>query len=362
MKRSSRYRTQLHNIKASFPRFPDSSNPDFPADALQIAYRKYTATSSQPAHAKVFNLVFLHGTGMNKGIWHYHIDKLYQKCHSIDVHVNVVLAIDAVNHGHLAQINRGKLGKNFDYRDFALDAAKVCQAEHETLKFAKTIIVGHSMAAFVSLIAVYMYPTMFESCVLLNPTCYQPNTEYDTPYEPFLTWERKKYMETEFYFGVGENWKEKIIEYMGTKGLYRGFNREVLANMMEDEFPPEPEVRGLGEGASVYVELNTSKKQTLITYFGGLEALLKTTPIFAGVQVPVYRILGEFDTAKEADRRRLEMAMPKMKTIYLKGQKHLVQGTRPDMFVELMMEILEARKFAEPTVFPYLDLTLRLKL
>lgn len=303
------------------------------------------------------NLIFLHGTGMNKAIWHYHIDQLYERCWLFGVHINVVLAVDAVNHGTSALLNKGKLGDVVDWRDFSLDVAEVARAEKDVF-FAgnKNILVGHSMAGFVSLYLTFLHPALFDSCVVLNPVCYASSNKSESPYEPFLTWERKKYMETTFSLDPGADWKHHVLEYMNTRSFYRNFDPKVLANMLEDEYPPNP------LNGTTVIDLNTTKKQTLITYLGGYDAMVQTLAVFSGIRVPVYRILGELDTAADEVRNRLQEAIPAMKTTVLPGQKHLVHGLHPDLFVDTLVEILKERVSAVPPKFARLELALKLKL
>lgn len=355
------YTHSIESAQASFPRYPDSLAPGISPDALKVAYRRYKATRHPPPNLTKFNLVFLHGTGMNKGVWHYHIDRLYEKCWDLGIHIDVVLAMDTINHGTSAQVNNGKLGKVLDWRDVAYDVAKIGEVEKLCLLSGnyKNVLVGHSMAGLVSLFLAFIRPALFNACVVLNPVCYLPNDSLASPYEPFMTWRRKKYMETNFHFESPKNWKQKVIEYMLNKSFYREFDKRVLENMLEDEYPEtEPQDNGL----SITVKLNTTQEQTLITYFGAKEATKRVPPTFSGIVVPVYRILGELDISWEAARQKLQEAIPGMKTYLLPGEKHLLHGVHPDLFVNTLFEILKERKFAPATKFPYLDPDLRLKM
>lgn len=79
---SDLYESKLITVPAAFPRYPGSvilSQPsNNPEDyRLDVCYRKYKTKSYVSDQPKI-NIVFLHGNGMNKGIWHYHIDKFVQ--------------------------------------------------------------------------------------------------------------------------------------------------------------------------------------------------------------------------------------------------------------------------------------------
>lgn len=357
---SNLYNCELKTVQASFPRYPGSLTPGIASDALKISYRRYQPSRACPPGAAKFNLVFLHGTGMNKGIWHYHIDQLYQKCWDLGIHIGVVLAVDTINHGASAVANQGKLGKVLDWRDASYDVARIAEAElADFLSTTKNILVGHSMAGLVSLYLSYVRPSLFDACVVLNPVCYLSKQSIESPYEPFITWQQKKYMETEFEVQPHENWREKVESYMRLKSFYRYFDQRVLDYMLEDEYPKlGPETNSQG----TTVQLNTTQRQTLITYYGSIESTRRIAPIFPEIQVPVYRLLSELDSSLEEHRVWLQRAIPSMKTIALPGEKHLVHGTNPDLIVDKLFGILEQRKSAPATYFLFIDPDMALKL
>lgn len=344
---SALYTHTLETVQAPFPRYPNSVAPGNPPDVLKVCYRRYKASHSAPRGTQTLNMVFLHGTGMNKGIFHYHIDQLYEKCHTIGVHVNLVLAVDSINHGLSAAANKGKLGSDLDWRDIAYDVARIAELEKSDLLHGdKNLLVGHSMAGAVSLYLSFLRPALFDAVVVLNPVCYRPGDGSFPPHEPFVSWRNRGYMETEFQANSAE-WRQQIREYMANKSFYRGFDPRVLDNMIEDEIPLDPV--DWARGATV--KLHTSQKQTLITYFGSNMSLSRIEPVFSGIEVPVYRILGELDTASPSARARLERAIPAMKTCFLPGEKHLLHGIHPDLFVETLMTIIEERRDAEGALF-----------
>ncbi|SGZ51096.1 CIC11C00000005552 [Sungouiella intermedia] len=353
---SDLYSYTLKSTQAASPRYPQSLAPGVRGNALKIAYRKYMASRSPPPKAVVVNLVFMHGTGMNKGVWHYHIDQLYQKCWAVGVHVNMVLAMDAANHADSAHLNKGKLGKVFDWRDLSYDGIKMAEAESdELLAGNKNVLVGHSMGGFVSLYMTILRPALFDALVMLNPVCYKI---IESPYYPFVAWESKGYMETEFKLKSPENWKEHVFKYMRKRSFFREFDDRILENMMADDMPEGP----VQEGDEWVVRLKTSKIQTLITYFGASEALLIIPDIYSSCHVPAYRILGSLDTTTEEVQNKLARALPQMQTYFLKGEKHIVQGIHPDIFVDCMTSILMDVKDKPKPVYPIVDPDQRLKL
>lgn len=352
---SKLYKYTLESTQASFPRYPGSVAPGVRGDALRIAYRKYVPTRPPPTNAVVMNLVFMHGTGMNKGIWHSHINKLYEKCWQFGIHVNIVLAMDTINHGDSAQLNEGKLGKAMDWRDVSYDAIELARAESDVLLAGhKNILVGHSMGGFVSLYTTFLQPALFDALVMVNPVCYID----ELAQVPFDNWASKGYMETEFRMETPENWQENVFKYMRSRSFFRQFDNTVLENMMADDMPGGP----VKEGSEWIVRLKTTKQQALYTYYGGIEPMKTLHPIFKACYVPSYRILGSLDTATIEAQEKLAKALPKMKTINLEGEKHNLHGIHPDLFVETVFSIMKDVKFAPKPVFPFHGPNLRLNL
>lgn len=353
---SNLYTYTLESTQAACPRYPESVAPGVRGDALKVAYRKYKPTSSPPPNAVVINLVFMHGTGMNKGIWHSHIDQLYEKCRHFGIHLNLVLAMDAANHGDSAQLNKGKLGKVFDWRDLSYDGISMAWAERdELLAGHKNILVGHSMGGLVSLYMTFLRPALFDALVMVNPVCYPVSP---SPFWPFDDWAAKGYMETEFQLDSPDNWQEHVLEYMRTRSFFRQFDTTVLGNMLADEMPEGPEK----EGNKWVVRLKTTKQQTLLTYYAGVGSMLVLSPIYLACHVPSYRILASLDTSTDEAQENLAIALPQMKTILLEGEKHNLHGIHPELFVETLVSIMKEVKTAPKPVFPYPDPGRRLNL
>lgn len=353
---SNLYTYTLESTQAASPRYPESVAPGVRGDALRIAYRKYKPTRSPPPKAVVINLVFMHGTGMNKGVWHSHVDQLYEKCWHFGIHFNLVLAMDAANHGDSAQLNKGNLGKVFDWRDLSYDGISMVGAEYdELLAGHKNILVGHSMGGCVGLYMTFLRPALFDALVMVNPVCY---TMFPSPFFPFDDWAAKGYMETEFQFDSPNNWQEHVFQYMRTRSFFRDFDNTVLENMMADEMPKEP----VKEENKWVIRLKTTKQQTLLTYYGGHESMLALSPIYLACHVPSYRILASLDSSTEEAHEKLASALPQMKTIVLEDEKHNLHGIHPELFVETLVSIMKEVKTAPKAVFPYPDPSRRLNL
>lgn len=336
------YKHSLETAPASISRSPGSLKPGAPEGALKICYRKYRSTT--PQGKQPLNLVFVHGTGMNKGLWHYHIDQLFKQCKEIGIFLNVVVALDAVNHGRSAEINRKFLGNTASWRDTAYDVIRIVEQEKEVFfaPNAKNIIVGHSMGGFVSLYACYLHPGLFDCCIGINPVLYLKKLQVgDTP--PFLTWKERGYMETEFDIPEGELWRNVVTGYFKKKSFYRAFKDEVLQNMLEDEVPENLDLN------TSHVLLNTTQADTIFTYLSGGFAIPTSNGFLPHVRVPVFQLLSEFDTADTTSRIQVLQDLDGyIETTTFSGEKHLVNGEKPDLVVGEIMRILKLRANAPP--------------
>lgn len=345
-------------VPAAISRYPGSVRNGLPKGVLRVAYRKYTGAGG--SQLPRFNFIFLHGTGMNKGIFNGTILRLFQDAEALGFSVGVVVAVDAVNHGHSAVLNRNHLGDAFNWRDFSYDVERVVENEPAFFSTdARNIVVGHSMSGTVSLYLAYLKPGLLDCAVLINPVCYRSPRSLANSYEPFKSWNDAGFMETEFDVPVGQSWWEVVHDYMRKHLFYRNFTDELLNDLLDDELPPDLDK---SDRSVRHVALNTTKLQTLATYFGAVESFVEVQPVFGVIKTPVYRLLGERDLPSEETRKRLEAAIPSMKTTILKGLKHNMHGEEPDLFRKALYDVIVERLTAEPIVYPVVDTTMRTKL
>lgn len=170
------FTTELKQTRAAWPRGFGSSIE--PSDELQIVYKKYSATSSPSKGQIVVNLIFAHGTGMNKSVWAEHIKQLYGRSKTTDWHLKCVLAVDCVSHGDSALLNKDKLGWGFDWRDGGKDLAQLVKNEASTTgdftpsPTTLNILVGHSFGGFQCTYAAYVEPSLFSGCIAIEPVLF----------------------------------------------------------------------------------------------------------------------------------------------------------------------------------------------
>ncbi|KAK6461160.1 Alpha/beta hydrolase family-domain-containing protein [Scheffersomyces coipomensis] len=337
-------------LDASWPRHPGSVVLDTPSSnpkdyRLKIAYRKYETTKSAATKASrsPINLVFSHGNGMNKGLWHYHIDKIYQHFNSLpDAYINTVIAMDHANQGDSAVYNKEKLGHTYSWIDGARDIVTIVK-DHETASFSQenayNIVVGHSMGGFQALMAGYFEPNLFSAVLGINPVWYKEHSTHQKTKETMTKWLKKNRIASHFKFnGPNKNWKQDIINWYKTKSFYKFFDEQVLLNMLEDDFPEEFDVNKPYEE----IKLKHEASQEFITYFGGYNSYMSSSPLYKYVKIPVYHVHSENDLGApggvELSRELLkDVVIP----IDIPKLLHSMNAEQPDLTLDLIYKVVD---------------------
>ncbi|WEJ95439.1 hypothetical protein PSN45_002958 [Yamadazyma tenuis] len=279
---------------ASEPRFsgavvlekPSTNSADY---QLQIAYRLYNRKTAVKSGPKV-NLVFHHGNGMNKGIWHYQIDQWFNILPNLDS----VLAVDCVSHGQSAKLNRGKLGYAVSWIDIAKDVIKVVKYDEKDIFLQPNVVnifVGHSLGGMVSFITAYFEPTLFDAIVPLNPVAQVDQDRADLLSMVFQRWQETEKISNRYPVEKGETYEDAVWRYYKTKSFFKKFDDKILQNMLEDDYTDE---RSIKHG---FAYTNTDAQQEFLLYFGGSPSIARIQGIYDQITTPVYHIVGEFDTA-----------------------------------------------------------------
>ncbi|KAK6198646.1 Alpha/Beta hydrolase protein [Scheffersomyces amazonensis] len=304
---SSPYYTYSVKVsEASWPRFtgsvvlptPSSDSNDY---KLSIAYRRYETTQSSKkiGNKRPINLVFMHGNGMNKGLWHYHIDKIYSHYQDSlnDSYINVVLALDNANENDSAYINSNKLGPVYHWIDGTKDIIAVIK-NNEARTFSQqntiNIIIGHSMGGFQSLMASIIEPNLFHAAILINPVLYQTEEYMAACQILYNKWIKHRRVVSQFKFdGPNKNWKKDVEQWFKTKSFFKNFHPQVLSNMIDDATPPRYDPN------QAYDEINLKHPATqeYLTYFWGVDSVWQSMDKYKFAKVPIYHISTENDLA-----------------------------------------------------------------
>lgn len=137
-------------------------------DVLHVVYDLYKNVRKLAQEQIGVNLLFLHGSGMNRVIWEYYLIKFNELISSQSQWgLNRVVFLDQVTHGDSAELNRFKLGVDFDWSDGAKDACRVTLKEFNQQEV--NIIVGHSMGGHQALCCGVLCPDFFNLIIPIEP-------------------------------------------------------------------------------------------------------------------------------------------------------------------------------------------------
>lgn len=291
-------------------------------DTLEICYRKYTA-ATQPAQP--VNLVFLHGNGMNKGIWHAMIDVLYA-----GGHVATVLAFDLVNHGELAVANEGKLGKNFLWRDGSRDVVEATRNEHLE---GPIVIVGHSMGGCMALSCLELAPALFAAGVVVNPIAISDEAFRKRMPQVLPKWLERGYLEDGVR--VSGAWQHDVAAWFATKSFYTRLHPEYRHNLVCDEV-----TRYQPGTAYEYVRFNTSAEAQIANYVGAPRCCEVAMQFYPNIRAPVYHCWGTKDTTPRSRAENLRALLPIKRAVDMEDCFHLVNGEKPEVVIGIVSDVI----------------------
>ncbi|WPK25690.1 hypothetical protein PUMCH_003015 [Australozyma saopauloensis] len=272
------FTTERKIADAAWPRGPGSSLES--SDRFKLAYVKYTSTEKPAENAIKVNLIFSHGTGMNKSVWKVHINKLFELSKAVLWHLNRVLAIDCVNHGDSALLNKDKIAWAFDWRDGGKDIVKVVQHEASTTgdfvpePSTLNILVGHSFGGFGSTYASYLEPSLFSGCIALEPVLYS-----EMQYKEFFFHRLQK---VQAAIKDTFDLMEDAVKYFQKASFYRTLEPEVLKDFVSDELYPE----------NGKVKAKASLLAQMATYCSAFYCLYYDQDALKTMKIPYYHIVG----------------------------------------------------------------------
>lgn len=221
------FKVEKKTIDASFPRTPGSTI--YIEDRLQLVYSKFNF-DSKPENKIRINLIFSHGTGMNKDLWTYYVRRIFTN--DSDYYIGSCIAFDCVSHGDSAVVNQGKLGWIYAAIDGGRDVIKILENEQKIGDFLnnetnRTILIGHSLGAQQLVFASYLNENLFDTIVLIDPIIYSD--------EQF----QKRF--TSNFFKLGNLVEDKFVsekdatDFFIQRSFIRNFNREILQDIMKNE-------------------------------------------------------------------------------------------------------------------------------
>ncbi|PSK36502.1 hypothetical protein C7M61_003975 [Candidozyma pseudohaemuli] len=322
-----------------FPRAPGSTT--LPTDKIKLVYNKFTPKQPIPKETTKINLVFAHGSGMNKGTWNYHIQKLYEASEKYTSwKINNVVAVDFFSHGDSAELNREKIGWTADWCDGGRDVVEVVKHEiRETGDFTpdgwtRNILVGHSLGGFAVLWAGYLEPQLFDSIILVEPVI-----QYT---QALNEWFFKRMIKAGKFIVNEYPSVEAAHEHLKKKTFYNVMEKNVLDAFVDDE---------LVVNKDGTVRIKAERRHQVATYCGVSYSAEKGMTILKDLQIPFYHITGADATwtpRESVDWIREEVPEHLLETADIPKGGHLVHGEQPLELVRLWIDFIDKRaKFTE---------------
>lgn len=325
------YTAEIKNTAAAFPRGAGSTV--LPSDRLKVAYRRYKTSQPVPEGITKVNFIFAHGTGMNKSVWSYHIDQLYEMTKdSDDWRVDSVVSVDSASHGDSSLLNEGKIGWSFDWRDGAKDLINVVKHEMDSTgdfipsTTTRNVLVGHSMGGFMVSYAGFLEPSLFDSLISIEPVLY-----FDPMFREFFLLRVKKLgkiLNDEFP-------SREVAQAFYSKSFYNVMDKRVLNDFANDEL--------YEKNGKFYTKAST--KAQLATYLSALYCITVGQEALKNIQIPFLHVVGTKAMWNPPDAvEYIRSAVPQqfISTAEIDGD-HLAHGDKVDDTVDLIRKFVDER-------------------
>lgn len=323
----------------AYPR--NAGSTILPTDRVKLVYNKFSPTTPVAKDVTKVNLIFAHGSGMNKGTWTYHIQKLYEASQSNPRwKVDKVIAVDSFSHGDSAELNREKIGWTADWNDGGKDLVEVVKHEIRTTGdfeqngWSRNVLIGHSMGGFAVLWAGYMEPQLFDSIISIEPVI-----QYDQLMNDWFFNRMKKvgkFIENS-YPNI-----EAAHEHLKKKSFYNVMDKNVLDLFVDDELVHEK------DGT---VRVKADKRHQIATYCGVAYSAEKGMAILDQLEIPFFHITGAdalWTPRESVDWIREQVPEHLIEAADMPKGGHLTHGEQPLELVKLWSDFIDKRvKFIE---------------
>lgn len=327
------YSLEKKTADGVFPRTAGSTT--LPTDRVKVVYNKFSPKTPVPADVTKVNLIFAHGSGMNKGTWTYHIEKLYEQSQrNPRWKVDKVIAVDYFTHGDSAELNRNKIGWTADWCDGGKDLIEVVKHEMATTGdflpggWSRNVLIGHSMGGFSVLWAGFLEPQLFDSVISIEPVI-----QYDQLVNEWFFNRMKKvgkFIENKYPS------LEAAHKHLKKESFYNVMQKDVLDNFVDDELVHEKDG----------VRVKADKKHQIATYCGVAYAAEKGMAILSQLEVPFFHITGAAATwtpRESVDWIRGEVPEHLLEVADIAKGGHLVHGEQPLELIRLWSYFIDKR-------------------
>lgn len=339
--------TVVHKVTdGSYPRHFGSTT--LLTDRLKIAYIKYEFNSPHDEDSIALNLIFTHGTGMNKSLWKYYVEKLYEYSRLVGAnekwYIDRVLAIDSATHGDSALLNEGKLGWQCRWEDGGRDIN--CVVKHEQMTTgdflngprSRNILIGHSLGACQSIFSIVFEPTLYDLAFMIEPVAY--TDEKSNPVFYKIIMRLSKILRDEFAT------EKQFEDYFTKYGVLRNFHPTILRDVLDDEKRIELVKDPLGKVILRKWKTKSSVPQQLYGYMAGtysIPAVMRTLPLIRTPVVHVGATKGAFNPPRTIPFFREQVPREYLTSVDIAEGEHNVNGERPDEIIEELKKCLTER-------------------
>lgn len=327
------YKTEKVITDAQFPRLPGGALPS--GTKLKLVYNRFT-NNSQPDKNKIqINLVFSHGTGMNKEVWSYYVRTLFAANDNYKLwQLNTIIARDAVNHGDSAILNGDRLGFDYPWDQGGKDIVAVIKNEisQGTIQVndkSKIILIGHSLGGSESIFAGFYAPTLIDSVISIEPVTYGDEASMKK-FGKILGKMRNLIIDK---FDSEDDFDTYYKEF----SFYKVFTPEILKDFVSSEKVDNKDGT-FSSKASAYSQL--------ATYFGAMKSVPLLMSLLPHYRIPLCHVVGSEATwsppevvpyTKECVSESL------LEQHSIEGGDHLVNGQKPDECIALIKKYVTGR-------------------
>lgn len=310
-----------------------------PLDQLVQVYNKYKSTvTPQPGQIKIL-FVFAHGTGMNKMVWHFHIQQLFHKSQQpgLQFFVDTCVSVDAVSHGDLALANDGKIGPVYWWDELGRDLLEVIRHENQvgdliSAPDLRVITVGHSLGGNAAFMAGFFDPNLVDCVVTVDAVLYTEElmrARFTKIFKKILTMLIDRF-----------DTKDEVKLFYDML-FYNTMDKRVLKDFVDDEVYPV-----VDDEEEVSYRTKASKFAQMATYLGLAYSLNLTMHAIQSYRTAVCHVTGNQAVWNPPQLKtwvRANLPPGKLvKTADIDGT-HLVHGDNPDGMVQVLVELAHDR-------------------
>lgn len=314
----------------AYPRIAGSTvSPD---DRVQLVYSRFKTTKPIAKNKLKINLVFAHGTGMNKSIWYYHIRKLYA-VENDKWQLNTVISIDACNHGDSALLNRSKNASALAWEQGGKDIIEIVKREQTLGEFliekdSKTIGIGHSMGASMMYFAGLFEPALFDAVMTMEAVM----LVHDVGLPKFkkVVAKMQKLIKDTF------DSEEEFDTYFKKGSFYTKFPPDILKEFSDEEKYYE-------DGK---IKTKSTAHDQILSYYSSSISVPLLMSSLSHYQVPICHVTGKAATWNPPESIPwIRETLPEelVTGVDVEGGDHLFHGTLPDETVKVIYDYIEKR-------------------